>query len=83
LEGTTSTHLLLVQAIDAEQKQRELRLLRALNQKLTSELFQTCCEIQRNASSLNPLRLSALLFSLEMISRRLRRVEQWITGVDG
>lgn len=79
--GSNSTHLLLEQALDAEQKQSELHLLRALNQKLTSELFQTCCEIQRNPSSLNPLRLSALVFSLEMISSRLRRVEDCTTEV--
>lgn len=80
-DGSYSAHQLLTHAIDAEQKQSELHLLRALNQKLTSELFQTCCEIQRNPSSLNPLRLSALVFSLEMISSRLRRVEDWTAEV--
>ena len=81
-EGFYPTHPLLVQAIDAEQKHSELRLLRTLNQKLTNELFQVCCEIQRNPSALSPLRLSALVFSLEMISKRLRRVEEWTSGAD-
>lgn len=73
LQGSTATHLLSVPAA-AEQDEDELLLLRALNQELTSELFQTCCDIQRDPSSLQPLELSALVYTLQMISARLRQL---------
>lgn len=75
-EGSTATLLLSV-PIDSQENQDEFRFLRALNQELTSELFQTCCEIQRDPSSLNPLELSALVYTLQIISGRLRRLEDW------
>jgi len=62
---------------DAENDQEEVGFLRALNQELASELFQTCCELQRDPSSLNPLELSALVYTLQIISGRLRQLENW------
>ena len=73
-QGATST-LLLSLPIDAEQNQDELRLLRALSQELTTELFQTCCEIQRDPSALDPLELSALVYTLQIVSGRLRELD--------
>jgi hypothetical protein len=75
LEQSDAGHLRSLQASDAEEKQNEVRLLRALNQELTTELFQTCCELQRNPSSLNPLELSALVYVLQIISERLRQLK--------
>jgi hypothetical protein len=66
-----------VQVMDAEQAKSEIPRLRRLNQELTGELFQCCCEIERDSSSLNPERLSILVVSLEMVSKRLRRLESW------
>jgi len=63
--------------MDAEQAKSEIPRLRRLNQELTGELFQCCCEIERDSSSLNPERLSILVVSLEMVSKRLRRLESW------
>jgi hypothetical protein len=73
-EGSTATLLVSVPT-DEEQDQDELVLLRALNQALTGELFQTCCEIQRDPASLNPLELSALVYTLQIISGRLRQLD--------
>jgi hypothetical protein len=63
--------------MDAEQAKSEIPRLRRLNRELTGELFQCCCEIERYSSSLNPERLSILVVSLEMVSKRLRRLESW------
>ena len=80
-EGSTTTHLLSVPT-DAEYDPEEAGFLRALNQELTSELFQTCCEIQRDPSVLNPLELSALVYTLQIISGRLRKLQDSHASVD-
>jgi hypothetical protein len=64
-----------VEVISVEQAKSEIPRLRRLNQELTGELFQYCCEIERDSSSLDPERLSILVVSLEMVSKRLRRLE--------
>lgn len=74
-EGSTATYLLPVPT-ETNDDHHELPFLRALNQELTSELFQACCEIQRDPSSLNPLELSALVYTLQIISGRLRQLER-------
>ena len=66
-----------VQLIDEEWARSEIPRLRRLNQELTGELFQCCCEIERDSSLLDPERLSILVVSLEMVSKRLRRLEYW------
>jgi hypothetical protein len=76
-EGSTASPLLSV-STDAQADQDEFRLLRALNQELTSELFQTCCEIQRDPSSLHPLELSTLVYTLQLISGRIRQLQDSI-----
>ena len=76
LEGSNATLLLSVPT-GAEYDPEELGFLRALNQELTSELFQTCCALQRDPSALNPLELSALVYTLQIISGRLRQLENW------
>jgi hypothetical protein len=76
LQGSNAMHLVSV-LTDAGSDQDEFGFLRALNQELTSELFQTCCELQREPSCLNPLELSALVYTLQIISGRLRQLENW------
>jgi hypothetical protein len=73
-EGSTATQLLSMPT-GAQENQDEFRFLRALNQELTSELFQACCDIQRDPSSLNPLELSTLVYTLQIISGRLQQLE--------
>jgi hypothetical protein len=51
--------------------------------RLCRRLFHLCCEIERDSSSLDPERLSILVFSLEMVSKRRRRLESWFRqGID-
>lgn len=75
-KGSKATYLMSVPT-GAEDDHEEVGFLRVLNQELTSELFQTCCQLQRDPSSLNPLELSALVYTLQIISGRLRQLEHW------
>jgi hypothetical protein len=67
---------LLIEFIDKTRQRDELQCLRSLNQKLASELFESCCAIQKDAGSLRPLQLSALVFSLQIISQRRQQLEK-------
>jgi hypothetical protein len=67
-EELYSRPALPVQVIDAERARSEMPRLRLIHQELTGELFQCCCEIERDSSSLDPERLSILVVSLEMVS---------------
>lgn len=67
-----------VQFIDTARQRHELQSLRSLNQKFASELFESCCELQRDSSAVDLRRVSTLVFTLELISKRRKALEAFL-----
>lgn len=61
-----------VQLIDAKAQRKELT---RLYQELTAELFESCCQVQRDVDSVDLGQLSALVSDLKVLESRLTRLD--------
>jgi hypothetical protein len=65
--------------IDLRKERDELLRLIPLHGKLRSELFESCCQLQRDPTSVEFSRLSELVFDLRVIEKRRNYLERLLT----
>jgi hypothetical protein len=65
---------MLMRLINAKQQRVELERVR---QRLRSELFAQCCDLQRDPDSVNLDRLATLVFDLKKLESTQSGLERW------
>ena len=68
--GTTKREEKTAHSIDLNEHQKQLKLERQSCRRVRAELFEACCELQRNCSAARLERLAILTASLKFIEGR-------------